>query len=68
VAKVTLDLNLATQLVLDAGLEELRLLEDFEGDNVFRGLLTGEVNRAELAAPEGLADLRVCVRCEDSRA
>ena len=59
VAQVGLDLDLAAELMLDAGLEELGLLQHLEGDDVLGPLLPGQVDGAELAPAEGLADLEV---------
>ena len=59
IAQVGLDLDLAAELVLDAGLEQLGLLQDLESNDVLGTLLASQVDGTELAAAEGLADLKV---------
>lgn len=59
VAQVRLDLDLTTELVLDAGLEQLGLLQDLERNDVFGTFFASQVDGTELAAAEGLADLKV---------
>ena len=59
VAQVGLDLDLTAELVLDAGLEQLGLLQDLERNDVFGTFLASQVDGTELAAAEGLADLKV---------
>ena len=59
VAEVGLDLDLAAELVLDAGLEKLGLLQDLERNDVLGTFLASQVDGTELAAAEGLADLKV---------
>lgn len=54
-----LDLDLSPQLVLYPGPEQLVLLQDLEGDDVFGLLLPGQVHRPELAFAEGQPDLEV---------
>ena len=59
VSQMTLDLNLATQLVLDSGLLQLALEENLEGDDVFAPLLTRQVNVAKLALAKRTPNLKV---------
>lgn len=54
-----LNFDLATQLVLDAGLEELFFEEDFESDDELALLLARQVDVAELALAQGLAYFKV---------
>mmetsp|Transcript_24980 Transcript_24980/g.60132 ORF Transcript_24980/g.60132 Transcript_24980/m.60132 type:complete len:362 (-) Transcript_24980:88-1173(-) len=61
-AQMGLDLDLATQLVFHAALEELSLGEDLEGDDVLGTAFPGEVDLAELAAAQGLPDFEVAQR------
>lgn len=59
VPQVRLYLDLSTKLVLHPGLEQLLLLQDLDGHDVARPLLSREVHRPELALPEGAPDLEV---------
>ena len=60
--EVRLDLDLASQLVLDAVLLELRLAQHFQRDDVLVALRAREVDAAELAVAERAADLEVVER------
>jgi len=60
--QVRLDLDLATQLVLDAGLLQLRLEQDLDGDDELARLLARQIHAAELARAERLADVEVVDR------
>ena len=60
--EVRLDLDLASQLVLDAVLLELRLAQHFQRDDVLVALRPREVDAAELAVAERAADLEVVER------
>ena len=57
-----LDLDLATQLVLDPGLAQLALVEHLEGDNEMRLLLAREVDLPKFAVAQRLADVEVAQR------
>ena len=59
VAEMRLDLYLSPQLVLYTRLGQLRLEQHLERHDVVRFLLAGEVDVAELAAAQGLADVKV---------
>lgn len=50
--QVRLDLDLPSQLVLDARSKKLLLLENLERHDVLRPFLPREVHRAELAPPQ----------------
>lgn len=52
-------LDLPAKLVLDPGFEQLLLLEDLDGHDVARPLLSREVHRPEFAPPQWAADLEV---------
>ena len=54
-----LNLDLPPQLVLHPGPQQLVLLQDLEGDNVVRFLLSREIHRPELALAQGQPDLEV---------
>ena len=60
--EVRLDLDLASQLVLDAVLLELRLAQHFQRDDVLVALRAREVDAPELAVTERAADLEVVER------
>ena len=49
VGQVRLDFNLATQLVRDTRLEQLRLLQHLDGHNVLGLLFSSQVDAAKLA-------------------
>lgn len=57
-----LDLDLPSQLVLDARLAQLRLVEHLERDDEVRLLLARQVDFAKLAVAERLADVEVTER------
>mmetsp|Transcript_18102 Transcript_18102/g.35339 ORF Transcript_18102/g.35339 Transcript_18102/m.35339 type:complete len:253 (-) Transcript_18102:210-968(-) len=59
VPQVTLNLNLATKLVLHACFGQLALEQHLERHDVVALLLAREVHVAELAAPEGLPNIKV---------
>lgn len=59
VAKVTLDLDLPPELVLDATFEELLLVEHLEGDDVLATLLSGEVDVAKLATTQRFPNFEI---------
>ena len=54
-----LNLDLTTQLVLDACLTQLALVQDFERDDEVGFLLAREVDLGELAVAEGLTDIKI---------
>ena len=54
-----LDLNLPPQLVLHPGPQQLVLLQDLEGHDIVRLLLSREVHRPELALAQRQPDLEV---------
>ena len=54
-----MDLDLPSQLVLDARLAQLALVEHLERDDKVRLLLAGEVDLAKLAVAERLANVKV---------
>lgn len=56
---MTLNLYLSPELILDATLEELLLVEHFERNDILAALFTGEVHMAKLATPQRLSDLEV---------
>jgi len=60
VPQVRLDLDFTAELVFDACLGKLRLEKDLEGYNVVALLLARQVNVAELATPERLANVEIC--------
>ena len=60
--QVRLDLDLAAQLVLNASLAQLALVEHLQGDNKVRLLLTRQVDLAEFAVAERLANVKVVER------
>mmetsp|Transcript_21606 Transcript_21606/g.44583 ORF Transcript_21606/g.44583 Transcript_21606/m.44583 type:complete len:271 (-) Transcript_21606:618-1430(-) len=62
VPQMRLDFDLAAQLVFAPVAEELRFREAFEGHDVFGASLAGQVDFAEFAAAEGLADFEVVDR------
>lgn len=57
--QVRLDFDLAAQLVLNTGLLQLRLEEHLQCHDVLGSLLPRQVDVAELAPPERLADIEV---------
>lgn len=57
--EVRLDLDLPPQLVLHPGPEQLVLLQDLEGHDIVRLLLSREVHRSELALAQRQPDLEV---------
>jgi D-serine deaminase-like pyridoxal phosphate-dependent protein len=59
VPEVGLDLDLASQLVLDVRLLQLLFEQNLEGDDVLAVLLASQVHVAELAAAQRLTDVEV---------
>ena len=59
VPEVGLDLDLASQLVLDVRLLQLLFEQNLEGDDVLAVLLASQVHVAELAAAQGFAYVEV---------
>lgn len=64
VLEVEANFNFPLQLLLDPVVDELCLVEDFEGHHEFRVLLARQVNVAELAMAEGLPNFEVLNRPE----
>jgi hypothetical protein len=54
-----LNFNLSSQLMLDACFEQLRLLEDFERNNVLGSFLSCEVHGTEFPPSERLANFEI---------
>ncbi len=57
--QVGLDLDLSSQLMLHIGLQQLLLLDDLQRNNKLTSALASEIDSAEFAAAERLADLEV---------
>ena len=58
-AQMSLNLNLVTELMLHAALEELGFGKDSESNNALCATFAGEVDLAEFAASEGFANFKI---------
>jgi hypothetical protein len=59
VTKVRLDLDFSTKLVLNAGLSELRLEQNFESNNVVTLLLPGQIDVSKFSAAQRLTNIEI---------